>query len=632
MKRSCTEWVSLWASVAVVMSVLVDVKSGRAADYVCAVHSVAFDDNLNRVSDAASSNLPIVAADLKAAQKVCANSSVLAASAAAVACSHPAARVVGLFHQLDGTLVRSRSSKVVVRSAQTGRPENDKGVVKMRSCSEVGDSLCGDGIRQAGEMCDGANLGGLSCQSIGLTAGNLGCVGCRLDVSGCGNTVSTTSISVDGTVDVPSAFELGILHGISYLPTNDYSTAVDRIGALNPKTWYLGPWSNDIYGFVVDAAGFPQSQGTEVIFGMQDAFSFVTGGFRFYLGAATMQGGSLRPECVALPRSCWADFSSLLADWTNIVEITAATLASQQRAIDGFEIFAEPDFSWIGVSPAQLQILFQVGHDIVLQHFPQASIVGPSLGTFNPGGTNALTDTLDFVLQENIQLDVVNWHELGSLPEAVLAHTAEVRDFFTSHPQICDPTCPAIEIGEYNGSQTHLIPGNNVGWLYYLHEAGVDIARRACWDVPQGWSTCWAGFGGLLMNDNVTPTNNYWVYKAFAEMPRLLAVATVDPHAVALASKDGADQTVSVLIGRYGSLPEDPLARDLTLVIRDYPFPTSSLQSRFLPIVDGNNQPTAMPELTESFATGQVEVVGNDVLIIVPGFRRGDGLLVTLAP
>jgi len=45
---------------------------------------------------------------------------------------------------------------------------------------------CGDGVVDAYEACDGANLGGQSCASLGLGGGTLGCTaGCRLDASGC---------------------------------------------------------------------------------------------------------------------------------------------------------------------------------------------------------------------------------------------------------------------------------------------------------------------------------------------------------------------------------------------------------------------------------------------------------------
>ena len=46
---------------------------------------------------------------------------------------------------------------------------------------------CGDGVVNAvGEMCDGADLNGATCASIGLPSGTLTCDSCTFDVGGCG--------------------------------------------------------------------------------------------------------------------------------------------------------------------------------------------------------------------------------------------------------------------------------------------------------------------------------------------------------------------------------------------------------------------------------------------------------------
>ena len=57
-------------------------------------------------------------------------------------------------------------------------------------CSESQDGPdsggCGDGVRGAGESCDGTDLGGATCASLQLGAGDLRCGSdCQLDTSGC---------------------------------------------------------------------------------------------------------------------------------------------------------------------------------------------------------------------------------------------------------------------------------------------------------------------------------------------------------------------------------------------------------------------------------------------------------------
>ena len=49
--------------------------------------------------------------------------------------------------------------------------------------------VCGNGVVDGGEMCDGGNLAGHSCVSRGFHAGSLSCTAsCELDTSACTNT------------------------------------------------------------------------------------------------------------------------------------------------------------------------------------------------------------------------------------------------------------------------------------------------------------------------------------------------------------------------------------------------------------------------------------------------------------
>ncbi len=56
-----------------------------------------------------------------------------------------------------------------------------------RVCAAGGGSAqCGNGVRETGEDCDGADLGGETCQSLGFDSGILACDGgCGFDTSGC---------------------------------------------------------------------------------------------------------------------------------------------------------------------------------------------------------------------------------------------------------------------------------------------------------------------------------------------------------------------------------------------------------------------------------------------------------------
>lgn len=59
----------------------------------------------------------------------------------------------------------------------------------------TGSAGCGDGIVSPGEQCDGADLQGFNCESMGLGTGTLACdpVMCTFDTSMCMSTTSGTS-------------------------------------------------------------------------------------------------------------------------------------------------------------------------------------------------------------------------------------------------------------------------------------------------------------------------------------------------------------------------------------------------------------------------------------------------------
>ncbi len=55
-------------------------------------------------------------------------------------------------------------------------------------------SVCGNGVREVGEICDGADLGTHTCQSLGFVSGSLACAAnCTLDASGCVSRTCTTA-------------------------------------------------------------------------------------------------------------------------------------------------------------------------------------------------------------------------------------------------------------------------------------------------------------------------------------------------------------------------------------------------------------------------------------------------------
>jgi len=62
--------------------------------------------------------------------------------------------------------------------------------------------VCGNSIREKGEMCDGTNIGSLSCSDFGLSGGDLGCDSyCQADTSMCTGTNGSENICGNAIID-----------------------------------------------------------------------------------------------------------------------------------------------------------------------------------------------------------------------------------------------------------------------------------------------------------------------------------------------------------------------------------------------------------------------------------------------
>ena len=74
-------------------------------------------------------------------------------------------------------------------------------------------SMCGNGQIESGEVCDGSNFNGQSCQSMGFDSGSLSCNGCAsIDTSGCSN--NTPSCMAQGCdTDFQTALSCSTAYG-----------------------------------------------------------------------------------------------------------------------------------------------------------------------------------------------------------------------------------------------------------------------------------------------------------------------------------------------------------------------------------------------------------------------------------
>jgi hypothetical protein len=273
-------------------------------------------------------------------------------------------------------------------------------------------------------------------------------------------------------------------------------------------------------------------------------------------------------------------------------------------------------------------------------------MIGPSISRFLPGDIEVagiLGFLSDLDEQYGVRLDAVSWHENdsanigGYFPEEIPEHAQIIRNgieaIFGADYQ------PPLHINEYAGSRVHLSPGWNVGYIYYLLESEVDGAMRSCWTVLSGqvsemWSDCWDGLNGMFMNDALTPTHAYWVYRHYADMvggQRLLTAST-SPRTTVVAGRDDGEEILRVLLGRYWQGG----AADVIVRFAGYPYPHASVQVDvgriphhagffadppiILPLPDG---PVAPYVVTRDVVNGAFDV-------ILQGFESNDAYLLTV--
>jgi hypothetical protein len=409
-------------------------------------------------------------------------------------------------------------------------------------------------------------------------------------------------VAVDGAVTTgPADGRLqGFLHGITP------ATSQAMVSSLAPKSWRINSWAT--YALVKPTLG------SRVTFVLSD-------GWR-------NQYGPLMP---------WAAWP-LYEDY---VRSTVRTSIDQGTPVDYWDIANEPNSGWLGTRD-QIHEMFLRAHDAIRSVDPAARIVATSQSTFQAAPSSdtvtALHDSdlstfLDYAEQHRMQIDALSWHEIGTLPEDVLAHAATVRSLLGGHPNLLVPN-PELHINEFSGPDDYRIPGWTVGWLATMQEAGIAVANRSCWDrAPESagdsgpYSECSEGLDGLLRADGATPQPLYWVHRAYAALTgSMAAVTSTDVDTSALASVDASATTLTVIVGRHRQRAHDGrVASDVQLDIA-YPFAGQAVTVSVerIPDLDTPGPLTA----AQPVSSGTAAISNGVVHVDLPGFRDGDAYVV----
>ena len=119
----------------------------------------------------------------------------------------------------DGERLNGKTCESVVGTGSTGRLlcKSDCSGFDVSLCTSVAGNLCGNGVIDAGEMCDGGNLNGQSCATV-AGSGFTGSLLCKADCSGFDKTGCTNASTVacgNGVIDAGEMCDGGNLNGQS---------------------------------------------------------------------------------------------------------------------------------------------------------------------------------------------------------------------------------------------------------------------------------------------------------------------------------------------------------------------------------------------------------------------------------
>ena len=318
--------------------------------------------------------------------------------------------------------------------------------------------------------------------------------------------------------------------------------------------------------------------------------------------------------------------------WDSLVTALVNNSVTFNKPVDYWDVWAEPDNWWTGTSD-QFFEMYRRTDSIIRSVLPNAKIVGPDLASFN---LPIILAFIDFLNIRNVHLNAISWHEFF-YPENITVNVQQMRDSLAVRPWAGNPE---IHIPEYAGfTASHLIPGWNVGWIYYLEKAKVNWASHGCWNESDGtifWSDCAFGLNGLFMSDNVTPQPNYWVHRAYAELDTIRLVTTnSQTRTVSLAGKNDVTQEMKIIVGRYDNpnLGSHNASANVEIKIRNYPYGTNSTQPLVIQRIPSNNVPYSIPLLAPlTTFSGTVTFTGDSARIFINGFVDGDAYIIYINP
>ncbi len=183
-----------------------------------------------------------------------------------------------------------------------------------------------------------------------------------------------------------------------------------------------------------------------------------------------------------------------------------------------FDVWNEPNLKevWGGTREEYFKT-FKVAHD-ALRSSPDgknAKITGPSISSYDKEFIEAF---LKYCSKNNIQLDILNWHDLGNQQDALKlqSHIQEAKELLKKYPNL---GVKNIYIPEIIGLAEQFNPLTAFSYINSLEKSKVYGGCKACWDNPEnaGENSCWNNsMDGILTPAGKTRAS-WWFYKYYAD-------------------------------------------------------------------------------------------------------------------
>lgn len=218
-----------------------------------------------------------------------------------------------------------------------------------------------------------------------------------------------------------------------------------------------------------------------------------------------------------------------------------------------WDIWNEPNIKYWQGTREQFFETYGRAHKVIREVLgSKAVIAGPSITHYDK---EFIISFLEYCKSKNLEVNVLTWHELEVDKEIpfVEEHLKDARKNFLENSRYANLKIKEIHINEVIGESAQYLPGEIIGYLYYLEKGRSDAASKACWLDSENGSNCvYSNLDGLLNPKTFEPRAAWWAYKAYADgFNSRVKTTSSDKRIVALSSKSKANfgKEAQVLIG-----------------------------------------------------------------------------------